>query len=96
MSYKNGKEVLPPKLLKELQKYIDGECIYIPKRNKERAGWGEINGSRQLIAKRNEEMYKLYHQGCSIEDLEKQYNLSAESIRKIVYQIRGKLKSVKL
>ncbi|MCJ7841404.1 CD3324 family protein [Lederbergia sp. NSJ-179] len=88
MSYKNGKEVLPPHLLKELQKYIQGELIYIPKQNKQRAGWGEANGSRQLIAKRNEEIYQLYREGRSFEDLEQEYNLSIDSIRKIVYKTR--------
>ncbi|WP_390620616.1 hypothetical protein [Oceanobacillus picturae] len=46
MQYKNGKEVLPPNLLKEMQKYIQGELIYIPKKKSQRAGWGEVNGSR--------------------------------------------------
>ena len=29
MAYKNIKEILPANLLKEVQKYIDGEYIYI-------------------------------------------------------------------
>ena len=41
MSYKNGKDFLPPSLLKELQNYIQGELVYIPKIEQTRAGWGE-------------------------------------------------------
>lgn len=88
MQYKNAKEVLPPSLLKEMQKYIQGELVYIPKAKNKRAGWGEVNGSRQLIKKRNETIYELYKEGKSLEDLETMYNLSVDSIRKIVYKIR--------
>jgi len=88
LQYKNGKEVLPPHLLKELQKYIQGELIYIPKKNNERAGWGEVNGSRRLIAQRNAEIFQLYREGRSFEELERLYNLSIDSIRKIIYKTR--------
>ncbi|WP_243299042.1 CD3324 family protein [Bacillus litorisediminis] len=89
MQYKNGKEVFPPSLLKEVQKHIQGELIYIPKQNNQRAGWGEVNGSRRLLARRNEEIYQLYSDGWSFEKLEQKYNLSIESIRKIIYKTRG-------
>lgn len=84
MAYKNGKEVLPVALLKELQKYIQGELIYIPRQETERKAWGESNGTRDNIKKRNIEIYNLYKQGFSIDELMDNYNLSEESIRKIV------------
>ncbi|GAA0326024.1 CD3324 family protein [Bacillus carboniphilus] len=96
MQYKNGKEVFPPNLLNELQKYIQGELIYIPKKNNQRAGWGEVSGSRRLIARRNEEMYSLYCEGWSFEELEQKYNLSLESIRKIIYKVRGEYNNRKM
>lgn len=80
--------MLPPHLLKELQKYIQGELIYIPKQTSQRAGWGEANGSRIALAKRNEEIYRLYNEGQSFEELEQIYNLSMDSIRKIIYKTR--------
>lgn len=80
--------MLPPHLLKELQKYIQGELIYIPKQTNQRAGWGEANGSRLALAERNEEIYRLYEEGYSFEELEQTYNLSMDSIRKIVYKTR--------
>lgn len=73
----------------ELQKYIQGEIIYIPKKKNQRARWGEVNGSRQLITQRNEEIYQLYIEGWSLEELEQKYNLSMDSIRKIIYKTRG-------
>lgn len=84
MGYKNGKDVLPSELLQELQKYIQGELIYIPKENNSRAKWGENNGTRQLIRKRNQEIHRLYRKGLQVEDLVTRYHLSEDSIRKII------------
>ena len=92
MSYKNGKDILPLELLKELQKYIDGELIYVPKRTEQRAGWGEINGTRRVIARRNHEIYRLYMNGCSIMELIRTYHLSEDSIRKIILKTRNELR----
>ncbi|WP_440897476.1 CD3324 family protein [Amphibacillus sp. Q70] len=94
MQYKNGKEVLPASLLTELQKHIQGELIYIPKQSKQRVAWGENSGSRQLIKKRNEEIYQLYMAGSSLEELEQTFCLSIDSIRKIIYQTRDRLKEM--
>lgn len=85
MRYKKGMDVLPPELLREVQKYIEGELIYIPKKEK-RAGWGEISGSKMLIESRNEDIYGMYKEGVTIEDLSDRYHLSTDSIRKIVYK----------
>lgn len=89
MSYKNGKDVLPPNLLKQLQDYIQGEIIYVPKKGQKRAGWGENNGTRKIIEKRNREIYRLYKNGCTIIELIQMYHLSEDSIRKIIVKTRG-------
>lgn len=34
LGYKNGKEILPEELTQQIQKYVDGENIYIPARKK--------------------------------------------------------------
>lgn len=90
MQYRNAKEVLPPSLLKEMQKYIQGDLIYIPKAKKERAAWGEVSGSRAKIAERNAEIFRLYEEGKSFEELEQIFHLSVDTIRKIVYKMRNK------
>lgn len=87
MCYKNGKDILPCELLKELQKYIQGEIIYIPK-NEERKAWGENNGTRKAMRKRNLEIYKLYKNGNDFEKISKTYCLSEDSIRKIVFKLK--------
>jgi Mor family transcriptional regulator len=87
LSYKNGKDILPPELLEELQKYIQGELIYIPKGENPRTGWGESNGTRKFINERNNEIFRLYRNGLSITKLVERYNLSEDSIRKIIVKI---------
>ena len=84
MGYKNGKDVLPRELLRELQKYIQGELVYIPKEGTARAGWGENNGTRSELRKRNHEIYHRYTNGAKIEELVSRYHLSEDSIRKII------------
>lgn len=69
MIYKNGKEILPAELLIELQQYVQGEIIYIPKKEPTRAGWGQFNGTRATIRMRNQEIYKLYTEGLPVGDL---------------------------
>ncbi|GIO69106.1 CD3324 family protein [Paenibacillus sp. JTLBN-2024] len=89
MNYRNGRDVLPPSLLKELQKHIEGELIYIPKRSSERVGWGVNSGTRQMIERRNEEIYNLHCSGHSLEYLTKTFHLSVESIRKVIFKKRA-------
>ncbi len=84
MIYKNGKEILPAELLTELQKYVQGEIIYIPKREPERAGWGQLNGTRDHIRSRNREICSLYHGGLSVAELIRRFHLSEDSIKKII------------
>jgi len=88
VSYKNGKDILPPSLLKQLQEYIQGEIVYIPKREQKRAGWGENNGTRLIIERRNKEIYRLYKSGWTIMELIQSYHLSEDSIRKIIVKTR--------
>jgi Mor family transcriptional regulator len=88
MSYKNGKDVLPPSLLRQLQEYIEGEIVYIPKKERKRAGWGENNGARLLIERRNKEIYRQYRNGSTMIELIQSYHLSEDSIRKIIVKTR--------
>jgi len=91
LCYKNGKDVLPSALLKELQKYIQGEIIYIPKEDNVRKAWGELNGTRKLLRNRNMEIYNLYKDGTTITTLTESYNLSEDSIRKIIFNMNNEI-----
>lgn len=95
MSYKNGKDILPIELLEELQKYIQGELIYIPREDKVRKGWGESNGTKKAISERNIEIFKLYKSGVPVSELICLYSLSEDSIRKIIVKVNKEFKLTK-
>ncbi|TMV43814.1 hypothetical protein FE783_34160 [Paenibacillus mesophilus] len=81
--YVNAKDVLPENLIKEIQKYVKGQHIYIPQT--ERQNWGTSTGIRNEMEQRNEEISRQYHGGLTIAELTKLYNLSEERIRSIIY-----------
>lgn len=87
MSYINAEEFLPPQLIKEIQKYVQGGQIYIPKDEGKRLGWGSKNGTREELNKRNSEIRRLKKNGLTLRELAETYGLSTDSIRKIVYRV---------
>lgn len=84
MKYVNAAEVLPDRLLKELQRYTDGEVLYIPKIS-DKKEWGAVSGSRSFYQERNEEIKRLYKAGYSIDILVERYHLADSTIKKIIY-----------
>ncbi|MGW8825063.1 CD3324 family protein [Paenibacillus lautus] len=85
MKYINADIILPEELLKEVQKYVQGGMVYIPKPEGLRKKWGENSGSRVYLKKRNLEIRQLFASGATIDQLSSQYCLSGDSIKKIVY-----------
>lgn len=84
LMYRNATNILPRNLLEQIQEYVQGQEIYIPKRSQTRLRWGEGNGTRRLLDRRNRTIVYRYLQGESIESLMAEYHLSYDSIRKIV------------
>lgn len=87
MKYKNAQDILPDKLLQELQTYISGETLYIPN-IKSKKQWGEQSGARNYYKQRNEKIRKKHKTGTSLDELSSRFNLSIDSIRKIVYSAK--------
>lgn len=85
MNYKKGADVLPDRLLKEIQEYVEGCLVYIPKKSN-KAGWGYLSGTRQFIDKRNNKINTLFEQGEAISSLSDRFHLGEDTIRKIVYK----------
>lgn len=84
MKYINGKDILPKSLLEQLQKYVQGELVYIPRQESQRAGWGAVNGARLMIRMRNVEICRMYEEGNTVSELMDMYHLSEDSIRKVL------------
>ena len=89
VKYKKAASVLPDDLVKEIQKYIQGEYIYIPIKIEKKKSWGELSGIKVYIEKRNKDIRNKYVSGYKIKDLAEEFFLSIESIKKIVYS-KGK------
>lgn len=84
-THKNARKILPDRLLKELQEYVSGETLYIPKAD-EKKPWGEASGARSYYKQRNSEIRDKYNNGVKIADLAEEYCLSYDTIRRIVYK----------
>lgn len=52
MKYKNAQDIFPDELLKEIQKYVEGETIYIHGVQAKKQ-WGEESGARSYYKQRN-------------------------------------------
>ncbi|MBQ4014133.1 MAG: hypothetical protein II610_02600, partial [Treponema sp.] len=84
MNYRNAQDIFPENLLKQIQRYVSGETIYIPAKNEKKA-WGESSGYRAYLAKRNQSMKEDFADGLTIEQLTEKYCLSFDSVKHIVY-----------
>ena len=85
MKYVKAETILPGDLVREIQKYIQGEYLYIPSQLEKRKKWGEKSGNRVLIQNRNKDIRCKYVSGYKIKDLAEEFFLSEDSIRKIIY-----------
>ncbi|MFB6469087.1 CD3324 family protein [Cytobacillus sp. Hz8] len=85
MAYVKATAILPEKLISEIQKYVQGEMIYIPKPEPARKKWGTRSGIRKQIDERNSVMKRAFKNGRTIDQLAEEYYLSVETIKKIVY-----------
>lgn len=85
MSYRNANEILPEGLVQEIQRYVQGEQLYIPRPEGQKMGWGMKNGSRTMIGQRNRKIRELRARGAGVDDLADRFGLSPDSIRKILY-----------
>ena len=84
MGYFKAQNVLPEELIKLIQEYVDGECLYIPRKNGNEKSWSEKKGTRNSLKERNNEIFKKNIAGAKVIELAKQYYLSEKSIRRII------------
>lgn len=94
MNYRKAERVLPEELIVMIQEYIDGEYLYIPRKQGFEKKWGEKNGSRKLINMRNHEIYLQYKNGYSISELAVLHFLSEKSIYKVIAKEKNRLKTI--
>ena len=85
MSYINANGILPTELINEIQKYVQGVNLYIPKIPVKE----KIDSSyKHELYERNKEIYDLFLLGNNVSELAKRYYLSEKSIYRILGQMK--------
>lgn len=84
MCYIKAKEVLHIEVIELIQRYVEGETIYIPRKECNRKLWGASTNTRKEIKLRDSHIYKEYTNGTSRTALEEKYFLSKKSIDRII------------
>lgn len=82
MKYRKATDVLPAELVDKIQDYIQGEYIYIPRREKKKQS--SVTAYQKELQKRDANIYLKVLEGVSKRELAEKYNLSGSSIRRIV------------
>lgn len=90
MCYIKAKEILPKEVIELIQKYIDGEYIYIPRKENNRQEWGAKTSTREEIKLRDKNIFHDYMSGVSRNVLAEQYFLSKKSIDRIILKEKSK------
>lgn len=91
MGYQKAIDLLPEELLLMIQDYVDGEYIYIPRREDNKKAWGETTRAKEVTVLRNVEIYKKYEQGKSSKELAEEYCLSLKSIQGIIARMKRRI-----
>lgn len=86
MKYAKAQDVLPEEIVKIIQRYVDGKYLYVPRKDENHRAWGEKTGIKKSLKMRNNEIYKKYIDGATIDELTQEYYLSEKSIRRIIGQ----------
>jgi hypothetical protein len=63
--YIKAKDVLPIELIELLQQYVEGEYLYIPKKEHHKLEWGSQTKTREELRSRNLMIYTEFQEGVS-------------------------------
>ena len=88
MSYVNATNLLPEDILELIQNYVEGEMIYIPKKETNKKSWGDNTTTKLELEKRNHSIYQRYCGGETTKNLATDFFLSPKSIQRIVLKIK--------
>ena len=84
MRYIKAEEVLPEELLRQVQEYVDGSYLYIPRKPGTRHQWGQETQYKVELRQRNARIRQDASRGIPVRQLCETYHLSEKSIRRIL------------
>ncbi len=90
MKYVKAQNVLPAEVIRIIQQYVDGEFIYVPRKEGSQKAWGEKSGARDSLKERNSRIYAEYTSGIKVSELSRSYYLSEQSVRRILSQEKSR------
>lgn len=90
MIYLKAYDVFQVEVVELIQKYIDGEAVYIPRKIENKKSWGENTDTKKYIIDRNRNIYLDYTKGVGIEQLAEKYFLTSKSIQRILHNEKNK------
>lgn len=88
MGYIRAEEILPEEILALVQQYIDGQSIYIPRREEHHKSWGAGTKTRKELMVRNRQIYEAYQSGVTAMELSERFFLTEKSVRRIIRNYR--------
>lgn len=88
MRYARARDILPAELLDQLQQYVDGAYLYVPRREENKLGWGERTHSKAETARRNAAILRESENGRTTAELAQSYFLTEKTIRRILLEER--------
>ena len=88
MGYRKAEEILPMEIIELIQRYVDGENIYIPRKENHRKEWGNSTLIRQELEARNIQIVTEFQNGHSIRVLSERHFLSEKSIQRILQKMK--------
>ena len=86
MSFINANEILPKELIDEIQRYVQGVNLYIPKIFDKKRTDSEY---KKELFERDMEIYEMFQSGNTVSELAEMYYLSDKSIYRILGKIRN-------
>ena len=84
MGYTSAEKLLPRALLREVQRYVDGAYLYVPRKGAEKRPWGARTGIRETLLVRNREIAAKRRAGRSVAELSAEYFLSDKTIARVI------------
>lgn len=90
MGYAKAFDILPAEMVWQIQQYIDGGVLYIPRKEACRKAWGAGTCTKRELAQRNARIYSDFKTGVPIVQLAQTYHLAEKSIQRILRQERQK------
>lgn len=90
MSYQKADNILPLELVELIQRYVDGEYIYIPRKAENKKCWGMNTSTKKELIIRNSNIYNDYILGMTVSSLAEKYYLSLKSIQRIILNEKNK------